>query len=195
MKSLIVPCVDSWQEVDRFSCANVDSVNWPEQFPYAPQVSFRIAHTKELLLLEFSVSECDPTSVCKTPNGPVWEDSCVEFFVKDPQSEYYYNFETNSICTPLVGCRKSRHDCVHFTPEQHATIKRSCHLPENGRWSTRMEIPFASIGLEQCPKTLRANFYKCGDKTAVAHFLSWSPIDTPTPDFHRPEFFGELLLA
>ena len=33
------------------------------------------------------------------------------------------------------------------------------------------------------------------DKTAHPHYLSWSPIGTEKPDFHRPEFFGELVLA
>ena len=41
-------------------------------------------------------------------------------------------------------------------------------------------------------KTLRANFYKCGDKLQQMHFLSWNPIDVPKPDFHRPDFFGEV---
>ncbi|MCF0172470.1 MAG: hypothetical protein HUJ91_01855, partial [Bacteroidales bacterium] len=27
---------------------------------------------------------------------------------------------------------------------------------------------------------------------AVAHFLSWNPIGTPTPDFHCPEYFGTI---
>jgi hypothetical protein len=39
---------------------------------------------------------------------------------------------------------------------------------------------------------MRANFYKCGDKTKRAHFLSWNPIDIAKPDFHRPDFFGEI---
>jgi hypothetical protein len=42
--------------------------------------------------------------------------------------------------------------------------------------------------------TLRANFYKCGDELQVPHFLSWNPIGVETPDFHRPEFFGKLVL-
>jgi hypothetical protein len=50
-----------------------------------------------------------------------------------------------------------------------------------------MEIPPGNL-----PETIRANFYKCGDSTAVPHYLSWSHIATETPDFHRPEFFGEL---
>jgi hypothetical protein len=41
-------------------------------------------------------------------------------------------------------------------------------------------------------KKIKANFYKCGDKTEEPHYLSWSPIDTPEPDFHVPSFFGLL---
>ena len=44
------------------------------------------------------------------------------------------------------------------------------------------------------PEKLLGNFYKCGDATLLPHYLSWSQIDTEQPDFHRPEFFGELLL-
>jgi hypothetical protein len=39
----------------------------------------------------------------------------------------------------------------------------------------------------------RANFYKCGDETETPHFGAWSPVQTPQPDFHRPEFFGRLV--
>jgi hypothetical protein len=27
---------------------------------------------------------------------------------------------------------------------------------------------------------------------AHPHYLSWNRIDIPQPDFHRPDFFGEL---
>ena len=33
---------------------------------------------------------------------------------------------------------------------------------------------------------------KCGDDTAVPHFLSWNPIGAPRPNFHTPEYFGEI---
>ena len=60
-----------------------------------------------------------------------------------------------------------------------------------------MFIPFSLIGIDKhhIPTSLKANFYKCGDLTAHTHFLSWSPIDAPKPDFHRPDFFGTLELA
>jgi hypothetical protein len=41
-------------------------------------------------------------------------------------------------------------------------------------------------------KIARINFYKCGDELPQPHFLSWMPIDSAEPDFHLPEFFGEL---
>ena len=63
-------------------------------------------------------------------------------------------------------------------------------------WRVGVVIPFELIGLhpDNLPHSIRANFYKCGDKTAHPHYVSWSPIDTPKPDFHRPDFFGELIL-
>lgn len=42
---------------------------------------------------------------------------------------------------------------------------------------------------------MKANFYKCGDGLTVPHYLSWSPIVTEKPDFHRPEFFNQIKLA
>ena len=39
---------------------------------------------------------------------------------------------------------------------------------------------------------MTANFYKCGDKLQTPHFLSWNRIDLPSPNFHRPDFFGTL---
>ena len=42
---------------------------------------------------------------------------------------------------------------------------------------------------------LRGNFYKCGDLTRYEHYGMWNPVQSDTPDFHRPESFGELVLG
>ena len=36
------------------------------------------------------------------------------------------------------------------------------------------------------------NFFKCGDLTEQAHYLSWNPVTSEQPDFHRPQDFGLL---
>jgi hypothetical protein len=67
------------------------------------------------------------------------------------------------------------------------------------RWSLSLEIPFraffdrpfhARAGMQA-----RANFYKCGDVLPVPPCLSWNPVSSATPDFHRPECFGLLSFA
>ena len=63
------------------------------------------------------------------------------------------------------------------------------------KWWMVEVIPFSLLGLKSAPKSLRCNFYKCGDKCDRPHFLSWSPIDKPEPNFHCPEFFGEVILV
>ncbi len=42
---------------------------------------------------------------------------------------------------------------------------------------------------------MSANFYKCGDKLTVPHFVTWNSIGTNKPDFHQPKFFGELYFS
>ena len=136
-------------------------------------------------------------------NGPVWEDSCCEFFVGDPSDGTYYNFEMNCIGTLLAAKRKSRTDFRFFSREEldqvirHSSLERKEYGTEGelAGWQTAICIPFGLIGMDggNLPENIRANFYKCGDKTAHPHFLSWNPVEVPHPDFHRPEFFGKLI--
>ena len=60
-------------------------------------------------------------AVNSTDNSPVWQDSCVEFFVQIPGEKYYYNFEFNCIGTALAARRTSRSDAEHFSPEKMVT--------------------------------------------------------------------------
>ncbi|MFI3327569.1 MAG: carbohydrate-binding family 9-like protein [Rikenellaceae bacterium] len=178
----------------------IGCVNWKE-YPYKPEVLFQMGYSDDCLLLRFEVLEAHLKAQYLNDNEAVWEDSCVEFFVQDPDGVHYYNFEINCIGTLLAAKRKGKNDAVHFDAEKMARIKRTStlsrekiDLTESGSWGVSLEIPLDLIGQNATPKTLRANLYKCGDATSTPHFLSWSPIATEAPDFHRPEFFGELVL-
>jgi hypothetical protein len=182
---------------------DVECVNWPETFPYAPLCSGHIARTQDALVVDFRVSGLDLRAQNLEDNGRQWEDSCVEVFIKDPEEDTYYNFEINALGKVLACSGADRHGRVARPAEEMEEILRFGQLEggpldEGGIWTWRVGvvIPFELIGVdpENLPDSIRANFYKCGDKTAHPHYLSWSPIDTPKPDFHRPEFFGELLL-
>ena len=55
--------------------------NWPAEFPYAPEVSFRMFHTGDWLMLRFDVAERYTAALATEDNGEVWTDSCAEFFI------------------------------------------------------------------------------------------------------------------
>ena len=107
------------------------------------------------------------------------------------------------IGTLLAAKRKSRTDFRFFSREEldqvirHSSLERKEYGTEGelAGWQTAICIPFGLIGMDggNLPENIRANFYKCGDKTAHPHFLSWNPVEVPHPDFHRPEFFGKLI--
>lgn len=187
----------------------IDCVNWPGQFPYAPLCNARIARTENALLADFRVSGLDLRAFNLKDNGTQWEDSCVEIFIEDPDGSRYYNFEINPLGKILAASGPDRHNRTIRPEEEMADIVRIAQsLPDTAAgepvdlkglhsWRVAVAIPFHLVGADpkNLPHSLKANFYKCGDKTDHPHFLSWSPVMTPNPDFHRPEFFGELVLA
>ena len=102
----------------------IDCVDWPNEFPYKPITSFYIARDKECLYINYFVKGNYLRAVNSTDNSPVWEDSCVEFFVQIPGEKYYYNFEFNCIGTALAARRTGREDAEHFSADKMAKIKR-----------------------------------------------------------------------
>ncbi len=180
----------------------IDVVDWPEQFPHKPEVEFHAARSRTHIVIFYKVRGQGIRATVTEDNGPVWQDSCCEFFVGDPQDGTYYNFEMNCIGYVLASKRKSREDFRYFTEEQlsriirHTSLERT-PMEDAGKeysWDMAICIPLDLIGIdpEHLPASVRANFYKCADMSAQPHYLSWNPIDVPSPDFHLPAFFGEL---
>ncbi len=183
----------------------VEDVNWPGQFPYKPITEFNLLRSDSSFFIRFNVRGNLLKAVYTEDQSPVHKDSCVEFFCQIPGSDYYCNFEFNCIGTCSASRRKGRNEDVQeFSADQMQTIRR---LPSIGRrafnemqgifeWDLTVEIPFTLMGIDPAnlPPKIMANFYKCADDTDSPHFVSWSAIGTEQPDFHRPEFFGELEL-
>lgn len=177
--------------------------NWPKEFPYSPQVRFHMAHNGTELFLKFQVSEECTMAKVTEDNGQVWTDSCVEFFLALDETGYY-NLELTCIGKALLGFRKERPHATHGTPEVMATIKR---LPSLGtqnfderkgqnQWELIVSLPVSAL-FKHNLKTwdglkATANVYKCGDNLSQPHYLSWQPIDTPSPDFHVPRCFTKV---
>ncbi len=171
---------------------------WKKQNKNKPEVSFSIAHNNHAVLLKFFVEEKAIRAKVTNINGPVWEDSCVEFFVSFDESGYY-NFEFNCIGTLLSAFGKNRNERKFLPEEILKKVKTHTKLMkrEDGfYWEMLIVIPietFVHHSLQSLSgKICKANFYKCGDGLLHPHYLAWSNIHSDIPDFHLPDFFGEV---
>lgn len=179
--------------------------NWPDDYPCTPEVSFRAFHTGGHLVVRFDVREAVTAALVAEDNGPVWTDSCVELFIA-PDGDGYYNFETTCIGRMLLGYRTTGREPEHAAADVLASVRRIGSLPyepfaERGgdnRWSMTLVIPPSALFRHSLKSwngvELRVNLYKCGDNLSQPHFLSWKPIDCPSPNFHMPQFFGNFKL-
>ena len=180
----------------------IGCLNWPEAFPYRPEAEFDLCHDGGELHLRFRVKEDAVRAVCAADREHAWEDSCVEFFFDPHGDGSYYNLECTCI-GKLYLCRGEGRHGREFLPEAaYTAIRRRCSLgtePFGLReaptaWEVELDVPATVFGLQTFSGLhARGNFYKCGDRLPVPHYLTWAPIATPKPDFHRPEYFDTLI--
>lgn len=184
---------------------SIDVINW-EKFQYHPKVKFRIAHSNNQIWLKYYVNEKSILAEVTETNGPVAGDSCVEFFF-DPQADgNYYNFEFSCIGTTHLAYGPARKERVFIAPEiiekeilVSSSLGNQSFIENTGdhNWEMTIVIPASSLvndpGIQLKGMKTNANFYKCGDKSAEKHYLTWNPVRTERPDYHRPEFFGTVI--
>ena len=133
------------------------------------------------------------------PLSPVYQDSCLEFFFMPYDGDRYFNFEINpNGCLYIeFGHNRSDRFALYRGDIQDRFDIRTART-EDG-WEVYYQIPLEYIRLFypefDFSGALRANIYKCGDQTVNKHYLSWNPIDSEKPDFHRPEDFGIMYYA
>ena len=172
----------------------IDQINWPDQYPAAPQTTFSLAHTDQMLYVRYEVKGEVPLSTKTNDLELVNEDACVEIFIADADNTHYWNFEFNPAGVCNASHRKERKvDVVRLNAEQLASIQRYGQQLCAAHWTLLIGIPLSLIDLDLTKESSRrANLYKCGDKTAMKHYASWNAISAPAPAFHLPEFFGEI---
>ncbi len=179
----------------------IDKCNWPDKFPYAPEVTLQMIHTGDAFILKYEVREKCTAARVTTDKGRTWTDSCVECFFQPYGKGKYYNLECTCIGKIIMNHREGRPNPTICEQEVLDTIKRYPSLGTepfeeiigDNHWTVILVIPKEAYW-EDDIKTFRGmdarlNAYKCGDELSTPHFLSLAPVGTEKPDFHRPEYF------
>lgn len=187
---------------------NIDIVNWPDRNgSYSPEASFKIMYSDNDLYIRYQVKEKEICSTFGEDEGSKpWTDDCMELFIAPiAETGVYYNIEMNCTGHGIVGYGVGKKDRGHFDQVQMDCIRRFSTLgseafgdrvsTESICWSMIIVIPLDLIlqgrSVEYLRgQTVKGNVFKCGDDMQNRHYLTWNPVGTERPDYHRPEFFG-----
>jgi hypothetical protein len=175
-----------------------------------PSTQAKVAFDDEAIYIIFRVKDQYIKAVHHSNQDPVYKDSCVEFFFSPEETTQkgYFNLEMNCGGTMLFRHQKvPRKGGVNISDGHIAQIEVAHSLPkiidpeinEKTTWVVEYRIPFSLLKYYHDfsnpdeGSIWRANFYKCADETSHPHWITWAPIDNPTPDFHLPDYFGKLI--
>lgn len=194
MKRYLIRPFTGWEDIEALSIGEnlwlppTDIAAWAQ-----------IARDEAGLRVRLTAREARIRAVETGPLGRPWEDSCLEFFLspvaEDPR---YVNIEFNPNGCVCLGLGDGRFR-TRLLPDRDWLEPRPFTTPDG--WGVEYRVPWDFMrtlfpGLDPAPgHVIRANCYKCGDKTERPHFLVWNPVTSEKPDFHRPRDFGEMALA
>lgn len=203
MKEYTVMQVESSFRWDAVPRAQIDTYPWGQA--YMPRTFAQLVlRPDDCFLLRMVCEEHEPRAIYKNYNDPVYTDSCMEFFACFSDTDArYINMEMNANGTLLSCVGANRQNRIPLSDLTNGQLPLVCAERDRDAWILHAQIPLSLLaqvyGIN--PKTFcrgftfRGNFYKCGDQTAIAHYGMWNLVQTPQPDFHRPEFFGTLRIG
>ena len=176
---------------------------------HCPKVLAKLAWNEDALYIIFRVEDLYVRAVAKKYQDSVCKDSCVEFFFT-PGSNLgisYFNIEINCGGTMLFWWHPEEKKAIPIAAKDCDRVKIGHTLPkivdpetkEPTIWTIEYRLPFAVLK-KYCPDSVKpaqgaiwkANLYKCADETSHPHWLTWSFVDYPKPQFHMPNYFGTL---
>ena len=172
----------------------VDQVLWKPDFGIRAFGQF--CHDSECLFVHLHAVEAAVRAEYTAPLSPVCQDSCLEFFFMPEKEDRYFNFEINPNGCLWIGFGAGREGRSVLSPADPGAFGiRTDRTPEGWEAAYRIPLSFLRLFLPDFAfaGTLRANVYKCGDLTEQEHYLSWNPVTSGTPDFHRPRDFGVMV--
>ena len=194
-----VPCEKCWSKIEK---AAIDECVWGDD--YKPVCYAQVVYVKgDGFYARLTCEEANPKAVHTGFFSDVYKDSCLEMFAQwDEDSDKYINIEMNSLGASLIALGANRHERTPIDRLIEKPFPVTAEKTENA-WSVTVHIPqddLAQIYGMSADKfvpsyTIRGNFYKCGDETEIEHYVMWSPVGTPSPDYHRPEYFAKMVIT
>lgn len=176
----------------------VTMVHTPWLTPCDIEAKAQACHDGENLYVRMEAKEKNIRATLTGPLEQVCSDSCLEFFFAPmADDKRYFNFEWNLLGALYLGFGAERNTRVRqIVKDVNELFAPNCFKTAEG-WGVEFKIPASYIQLYMPEFKLEGeaacNFYKCGDKTDVKHYLAWAPLSSEKPDYHKRQDFAKIV--
>lgn len=174
---------------------------------FQPVVKAKMMYDKDNLYLIYKVEDKHVRIQNTKFNSSVSTDACVEFFFS-PDVEWplrYFNLEINAGGTGLMAYHKDGKR-MNLKEEDFKGVEIAHTLPkylekeiaEPVTWYLEVKLPlemlrkYAEVTQPKKGVIWKANFYKTSSRSTNPHYITWSEVKNPKPQFHLPQFFGNI---
>jgi len=189
------PTLSSWEVSGplRFSADWQGNDADPER-----ETEVRLLWTPEWLFVRFRarfrIITVFPNAEASGRRDQLWDRDVAEVFLQPDQSHLrrYKEFEVspNGFWIDLDIAPGEKHDLK-------SGLRRRVILNEAAKiWVAELALPMKCLVARFDPAaTWRVNFYRVEGAAEPRFYSAWQPTQTPAPNFHVPEAFGELVFV
>lgn len=178
----------------------ISNTPW-EQYSNAPEACVKLAYIDCVgLLVQLCSKEIDLLATVTERDGMVCRNSCMEAFIDfaPEKGRGYINFEINPLAALHEAIGTSRHD-RRFVKELNAPETEPFTTVTPHGWKAEFTVTEQHIAAlygkaPQSGDIIKANFYCCADDKSEPFYVTAFKIETPFPDYHRPEYFAQLTI-
>lgn len=183
-----------WDSIPK---ADIDIYKWTDNY-HAKSFAQLVMVPDFGIIAKLTCMERNPLATRTEDCSDVYKDSCLEFFSSYDGGKSYINMEANANAARTVNFRVLGGDketiwAKHPEMFQISSCKKTDH------WYLIFVLKFEEIK-KYFPDydcgDFSANFYHMGTNPEGDGFYysMWNEVDSDTPNFHRPDCFGKMVL-
>lgn len=194
----VYPVSPNGPQWDSLPKAEISNVQWVEA--QGIRAWGQLCYDEKFLYVRLEAVEEHILARYTGDNDPVCMDSCLEFFFASrDEGNRYFNVEINPNGACYFGYGRLRHERCRLLCKNIGELFNICPFKTETGWGVEFALPVWYLEIYSPDfalhpgKKLRANFQKCAEESATPHFMTWNEIGTEKPDFHQPDYFGQLI--
>jgi len=207
MKTYKTMIIDAPELISLCPVFHVDNAQWTCKRKPSTQGSVAYIPYKGLFV-SMSCDEKDPLRTVTEDMGRVCGDSALEAFFAFPDAAapldsegrpssdcLYFNFEINANGALYAKTGRGRKNRAPLTEYEMDAAAPAAWIDPDG-WGAEFFVPIELLrrvaGIDELNNNdvFFCNFYKISENPEIEHYLSYSAIQSETPNFHLPRYFA-----